>query len=85
MIDGLEYMWNLGIKHRDIKPENFLFDENYRIKFADFGFSSTETKTTTRNGTSSYLAPEAFLQDEFDTESLDIFALGIVLFTMFAR
>lgn len=83
MMDGLSYMWSKGIKHRDIKPENLLLDRNFVLKFADFGFASDESKSKVRKGTDGYLAPECFMGDEFDTEPLDIFAAGIVLFMMY--
>ena len=84
MMDGLEYMWSKGIKHRDIKPENLLLDNNFVLKYADFGFASDEEYSNQKRGTTSYMAPEVFLKDEFMTKPLDIFAAGIVLFTMYA-
>ena len=39
LVAGLEHMHNKGIAHRDIKPENILFDGNFNLKIADFGFS----------------------------------------------
>lgn len=84
-MNGLEYMWSVGYKHRDIKPENMLLDSDFNLKFADFGFASTESTSSLKKGTEGYLGPEAYLLNEFQTEQLDIFASGIVLFIMFAR
>ena len=93
MINGLEAMHKLGIAHRDLKPENLLFDENYTLKIADFGFATSfvddsmgktqRIKMKTACGTKGYLAPE-LLKGKKYTHKCDIFALGIILFTTFA-
>lgn len=82
IIDGIEYMHKNGIFHRDVKPENILLDANFELKITDFGFSSKEEVCTVRKGTTSYMGPEMFLKDEFESAPLDIFAAGIVLFIM---
>jgi len=43
LIDAVEYLHNEGISHWDLKPDNMLLDENYNLKLADFGFSSTKS------------------------------------------
>ena len=40
MVDTLEYIESKGIAHRDIKLENMLVNEQYKLKFTDFGFAS---------------------------------------------
>lgn len=82
LVEGIEYMHKNGIIHRDIKPENIMLDANFDLKISDFGFASDETTSTLRKGTPSYMAPEMYIVDEFKTQPLDIFAMGIVLFIM---
>jgi serine/threonine protein kinase len=82
LVDGLTEMHELGISHRDIKPENILLGEDFSAKFTDFGFAQKESTSSVRKGTSSYMAPEMFLEETFETQPLDIFALAIVLFIM---
>jgi len=38
LLNGLKYMHENGLVHRDIKLENILFDRDYILKIADFGF-----------------------------------------------
>lgn len=40
MLDGLTYIHNQGICHRDMKPENLLYDKDFILKIADFGFAT---------------------------------------------
>jgi serine/threonine protein kinase len=52
------------LTHRDLKPENLLYDKDYNLKVADFGFAAPlagrdgSGYLKTRLGTESYMAPE---------------------------
>ena len=85
MVDGLEHIWSKGLRHRDIKLENMLLDDKFVLKYIDFGYSTARRHCDQSIGTTSYLAPEVFTNDKFRTKPLDIFALGIVLFTIYTR
>lgn len=37
---GLDYCHTKGVVHRDLKPENLLFDDEFNLKVADFGFAT---------------------------------------------
>jgi serine/threonine protein kinase len=43
----LQYIKTKNISHRDIKIENMLVNENFQLKFADFGFASLSKETKT--------------------------------------
>jgi serine/threonine protein kinase len=40
IIEGLNYVHSKGVTHRDLKPENVLYDSNFNLKIADFGFAA---------------------------------------------
>ena len=82
IIDALEYMHTQGISHRDIKPENILMSEDFLLKLADFGFSSSDPVNQTYKGTSAYMAPEIQAGEEYSGASVDLFAAGIILYIM---
>ena len=84
-MEGLKYCHSRCITHRDIKLENLLLDENNNIKIIDFGFSTcipNEKKIKIFCGTPSYMAPEIVLKTEYCGPPADIWALGVLLFTV---
>jgi len=90
LIAGLKAMHDSHIAHRDLKPENLLFDNQFNLKIADFGFSyhyqkgeGPKTSMRTELGTKGYMAPEIISNTKY-TEKADIFAAGVILFIMLA-
>jgi protein-serine/threonine kinase len=90
LIEGLIYMHNLGIAHMDLKLENIIIDTlNNKIKIIDFGNSKVfhdslhkDTVILHRNihGSMSYIAPEEFLEIEYNPEKVDVWSCGIILY-----
>ena len=37
MVNVIEFLQNNDVMHRDLKPYNLMLDENFNIKFIDFG------------------------------------------------
>jgi len=74
-----------------MKPENLLLDENFNLKIADFGFAGPMEGRDgsgllhTRLGTKNYMAPEIHDGKAYQGSSVDLFALGIILFIMVAQ
>ena len=85
VLSSLEYLHNNNICHRDIKPENILIDEFDDAKLSDFGLSKKFEKNELLNtacGSPIYAAPEMLLGKPYKGSEIDIWSLGISLFTM---
>ncbi|ORY49864.1 Pkinase-domain-containing protein [Rhizoclosmatium globosum] len=91
LLKGVSYLHSMGVAHRDLKPENLLLDGSARIlKITDFGvsevfrapFESTSRKAQGMCGSGPYIAPEEFIQKEYDSEAVDVWAVGIIFYVM---
>lgn len=84
----------VGLMHRDMKPDNvFLLDtagDHDFVKVLDFGIAkfvsgsgdSTMTRTGQIVGTPQFMAPEQAKPGAALTPAIDVYALGVMLFTM---
>lgn len=82
--DALSVCHANGIMHRDIKEANIFINEDGNYKLGDFGVAKAAIETTQAGsikGTASYMAPEIYLREPYDT-SVDIYSLGIVLYKL---
>lgn len=90
MLQVMHYMHIKGVAHRDLKPENIMLDENFDVRFADFGFAAPiqgrdgSGFLKTILGTTAYMAPELILKQAYQGHCVDLFALGIILFILYS-
>jgi len=94
ILDAVEYYTGEGYLHRDLKPQNILISSSNIIKITDFGLSARMnrnetnynlTKSNTNAGTDNYSAPEQLLDlNKADIRS-EIFSLGKIFYSLYAR
>ncbi len=88
LVSAIEEAHSRGIIHRDIKPQNVIVKSDGSIKMLDFGIATAKgslqlTQANNVMGSVHYLAPELARGQQATVQS-DIYALGIVMFEIFA-
>ncbi|XP_053544765.1 MAP/microtubule affinity-regulating kinase 4 isoform X3 [Bombina bombina] len=85
IVSAVHYCHQKNIVHRDLKAENLLLDSDANIKIADFGFSNEFTpggKLDTFCGSPPYAAPELFQGKRYNGPEVDVWSLGVILYTL---
>lgn len=81
---GLDGAHRQGLVHRDIKPANLLFDDEARLRIADFGLARALAEAAWTEpvgavlGTARYASPEQARGQALDGRS-DVYSLAVVL------
>jgi serine/threonine-protein kinase len=85
LLAGLAAAHDRGVLHRDLKPSNIMIDGRGRVRIMDFGLavSTADGPICEIAGTPAYMAPEQLIGDRV-TERTDLYALGLVLYEVFA-
>ena len=92
MVASIHYLHDRNVMHRDVKCENYLIDrrnlldKQCKVVLADFGTACAAEPThrfTEQVGTKFFWSPQVYDAD-YGT-SADVFALGVVMFTLKGR
>jgi protein-serine/threonine kinase len=90
LMRGVEYMHEMGVAHRDLKPENLLLTTHGALKITDFGngecfrmaWETDPHMVTGLCGSAPYIAPEEYIDTEFDARAVDVWATGVIYMAM---
>ncbi|MCJ1256633.1 serine/threonine-protein kinase HAL4/sat4 [Lignoscripta atroalba] len=90
LMRGVEYMHEMGVAHRDLKPENLLLTTHGTLKITDFGngecfrmaWEKEAHMTAGLCGSAPYIAPEEYVDKEFDPRAVDVWATGVIYMAM---
>ena len=81
---GLCHAHSVNICHRDIKPENIIIFDQTRFVLGDWGFATSFSHKrghVQRCGSLGFCSPELLLGKTYVGPEVDIWALGVTLFT----
>ena len=86
IIRALKYIHNHRIIHRDLKLGNLFLTSKLELKLGDFGLAAKleydGQKRKTVCGTPNYIAPEILEKKNGHSYEVDIWSLGVVIYTM---
>ncbi|EME42863.1 hypothetical protein DOTSEDRAFT_131862 [Dothistroma septosporum NZE10] len=90
LMRGVEYIHEMGVAHRDLKPENLLLTTHGALKITDFGngecfrmaWETEPHMTAGLCGSAPYIAPEEYIDKEFDPRAVDVWACGVIYMAM---
>lgn len=87
IVNAIYYCHFQNIIHRDLKLQNILIEdqEQLKVKVCDFGIAGMciqSLNDPTLAGSPKYISPEVLLYNSSANPSMDIWALGVILFRM---
>ncbi|GAA93636.1 uncharacterized protein L969DRAFT_44096 [Mixia osmundae IAM 14324] len=92
IIDGVDYLHEMGLSHRDLKLDNCVMTADNCVKIIDFGTATVfrypgqlPTMANGIVGSDPYLAPEVLGKADYDPRAVDVWSVGIIFMCMILR
>ncbi|XP_032967226.1 PAS domain-containing serine/threonine-protein kinase isoform X2 [Rhinolophus ferrumequinum] len=85
LVSAVGYLRSKSVIHRDIKDENIVIAEDFTIKLIDFGSAAYLERGKlfyTFCGTIEYCAPEVLMGNPYRGPELEMWSLGVTLYTL---
>ncbi|KAJ3232271.1 hypothetical protein HDU78_007216 [Chytriomyces hyalinus] len=85
LMSAVAYLHSNNIAHRDLKDENIVIDDEYGAKLIDFGSAAIEDENVDilrYHGTINFAPPEVLSGKQYIPKQADIWACGIILYTI---
>lgn len=92
IIDGVNYLHEMGLAHRDLKLDNCVMTTDNVVKLIDFGTAAVfhypgkhQIPASGIVGSDPYLAPEVLHKDQYDPRLTDVWSVAIIFMCMVLR
>lgn len=92
IIDGVNYLHEMGLAHRDLKLDNCVMTTDNIVKLIDFGTATVfhypgkhQIPASGVVGSDPYLAPEVLNKDQYDPRLTDVWSVAIIFMCMILR
>jgi serine/threonine protein kinase len=92
IVDGVNYLHEMGLAHRDLKLDNCVMTSNNIVKLIDFGTATVfhypgkhQIPASGVVGSDPYLAPEVLQKDQYDPRLTDVWSVAIIFMCMILR